>query len=154
MGVRIECLVLPVNYREDEALCRLTVLAKRNGVRTVRMKSGQVLREEDMTITCVHPAETFAGDGNAASMVLAVKFKEFDMLCTGDVEEAGEETLIQNLKGKVFEVLKVAHHGSKNATSRTLIDQIQPKIAVISAGKRNRYGHPHRDAEAIEGTRM
>ncbi|MDE6318910.1 MAG: hypothetical protein K2M22_04260, partial [Lachnospiraceae bacterium] len=42
-------------------------------------------------------------------------------------------------------LLKVAHHGSKNSTTEKFLDLIRPKIAVISAGRNNSYGHPHRE---------
>lgn len=67
------------------------------------------------------------------------------MLCTGDVEGQGEESLIQKVKGKPYDVLKTAHHGSKNSTSRQFVEAVRPKAAVISAGEGNRYGHPHEE---------
>ena len=84
-------------------------------------------------------------EGNAGSMVLDVSFGKFDMLLTGDVEEKGEEILIQNLDRKSYDVLKVAHHGSKNSTSEAFLKLVQPKISLISAGKDNSYGHPHEE---------
>ena len=44
----------------------------------------------------------------------------------------------------MYSVLKVAHHGSKNSTKEELLKIIQPNISLISAGKGNRYGHPHK----------
>jgi len=41
------------------------------------------------------------------------------------------------------DVLKVAHHGSRSSTSRTLLEQVAPRIAVISCGRNNLFGHPH-----------
>ena len=65
------------------------------------------------------------------------------MLCTGDVEEAGEDALLSKLQGKDYDILKVAHHGSKNTTSEEFLKLVQGEIALISAGEENRYGHPH-----------
>ena len=42
-------------------------------------------------------------------------------------------------------LLKVAHHGSKNSTEETFLEMVDPKIALISAGRENSYGHPHRE---------
>ena len=86
---------------------------------------------------------------SAASMVLAVKFGEFDMLLTGDVEGEGEGQLTEQLeeqyRGCTWEVLKVAHHGSKNSSSEEFLRQVKPAYAFISAGQENRYGHPHQE---------
>ncbi len=42
-----------------------------------------------------------------------------------------------------MDILKAGHHGSKTSSSKGFLEQIQPKVAVISVGKDNRYGHPH-----------
>ena len=82
--------------------------------------------------------------GNGASLVLDVSCGAFDMLLTGVVEGEGEEVLAQRLE-KTYDVLKVAHHGSKNSTSEELLRQASPDVALISAGRDNRYGHPHKE---------
>jgi len=78
-------------------------------------------------------------------MVLDISFRRFSMLFTGDVENEGEEHLIQNLQGKTFQVLKVAHHGSKNSSTKEFLQVVRPQIGLISAGKENSYGHPHQE---------
>ena len=83
--------------------------------------------------------------GNAASMVLKVQYKEFDLLLTGDVEGKGEEILTKNKSVGKIDVLKVAHHGSKNSTTKEFLDLAKPKVALISAGQKNSYGHPHKE---------
>ena len=102
-----------------------------------------------MVLTCLAPLEDYAGEiGNASSMVLSLQYREFDMLFTGDVEEAGEDALSESGTLRTHDVLKVAHHGSKNSTSEQFLEQVSPAIAFISAGRENRYGHPH--GETIE----
>lgn len=165
IGVRIGTLVMPVQEVWDEALAGIAEKAKEHGVRVVVIESGQSIKEGNMTITCIQPgnpgtevengksegrnAEEGYEPGNAASMVLAVKFGEFDMLLTGDVEGGGEEQLTEQLekqyRGHTWEVLKVAHHGSKNSSSEEFLRQVKPAYAFISAGRANRYGHPHQE---------
>ena len=81
-------------------------------------------------------------------MVLQVKYGEFEMLFTGDVEGEGEEMLMEQQKLSQIDVLKVAHHGSKHSTTEESLRKLQPKYALISAGRKNSYGHPH--METIE----
>ena len=82
--------------------------------------------------------------GNGASLVLDISCGAFDMLLTGDVEGEGEEALEQRLK-KTYDVLKTAHHGSRNSTSESFLQKASPSAALISAGRDNRYGHPHQE---------
>ena len=165
IGVKIKTLVLPMQEVWDEALAGIAEKAKEYGIRVVVIEPGQSIKEGDMTITCIQPgnpgteaenresegrdADEEYEPGNASSMVLAVKFGEFDMLLTGDVEGEGEGQLTEQLeeqyRGCTWEVLKVAHHGSKNSSSEEFLRQVKPAYAFISAGQENRYGHPHQE---------
>ena len=58
------------------------------------------------------------------------------------MEKEGEEELLSEELERA-DILKAAHHGSKNSTSNEFLQKVQPKQTVISCGKQNRYGHPH-----------
>jgi beta-lactamase superfamily II metal-dependent hydrolase len=79
---------------------------------------------------------------NANSVVVRLDYGDFSMLLTGDAEAQTEARLIENGARLDADVLKVGHHGSKYATSETLLRRGKYKAAVISAGYDNRYGHP------------
>ncbi len=146
MGIKIRNLVLPVNYRSDKALVKLAKEAGANGVNVSIIKEGEVLQEGNLAVRCLQPAaDDSNSNGNAGSMVLEIIYQNFSMLCTGDVEAEGEAKLRTKVKGKGYDILKVAHHGSENSTSMELLKIISPRIALISAGKNNRYGHPHEE---------
>lgn len=146
VGIRIQNLVLPVENVWDEGLIKLAQTALENGTKVVTIGAGQELTEENLRIICLQPGTSFVEEsGNAASMVLKVQYKEFDLLLTGDVEGKGEEILTQNKSVGKIDVLKVAHHGSKNSTTKEFLDLAKPKVALISAGQRNSYGHPHKE---------
>lgn len=87
-------------------------------------------------------------DMNALSTVLYLEYGDFTALLTGDLEGSGEATLMRALDddeeiiGHGVTILKVGHHGSKNATSKEWLDTIKPEYSVISCGRNNRYGHP------------
>ena len=73
--------------------------------------------------------------GNEASMILHLEYEGFDMLFTGDVEKEGEESLTDTLsylqeKKISWEVLKTAHHGSKNSTTEAFLENVKPRIVT------------------------
>lgn len=148
LGIRIRSLVLPPEEYRDEKLQELARTAAENDTRTVEINAGQGLTEKggSFAITCLAP-EAGAGiePGNAASLVLELRFGAFGMLLTGDVEGAGEERLLESGRVRQCQVLKAAHHGSKNSGSEAFLEAVRPAAAVISAGTGNGYGHPHQE---------
>lgn len=90
-----------------------------------------------------------AGEGgNNDSLVLYGKVGNYYWLFTGDIEEAGEVDLATHYPHLRVDILKVAHHGSQTSTSEKFMQQIKPKIALISCGLNNRYNHPNGDVLA------
>src|SRR5207302_1796993 len=102
-------------------------------------------------LTVLAPSEPFftkeqmktgGNDVNANSIVLRLDYGDFSMLFMGDAEAQSEERLL----GKDIElkanVIKIAHHGSKYATSVNFLKRVNPEAAIISDGAWNRYGHP------------
>ena len=61
----------------------------------------------------------------------------------GDAGVEVEEDLIEKYNLQDIDILKVGHHGNKTSSSKTFIDEINPKYSIISVGKNNRYGHPN-----------
>lgn len=161
IGVEIGTIVLPAQTVWDEKMSNFAKNAIDNHVKVVVIKPGQSQKEGELSLTCILPDDEPGGSasnenelenevsetGNASSMVIALAYRSFDMLFTGDIEGKGEEALIEVLKGdgEAFEVLKVSHHGSKNSSAEELLQIIKPKVSLISAGRENRYGHPHQE---------
>jgi competence protein ComEC len=79
---------------------------------------------------------------NANSIVARLDYGAFSMLLPGDAEEQTEQRMLSKDLELKTDILKVAHHGSKYATSEAFIRRVQPEVAIISAGEWNRYGHP------------
>ncbi|MBU8905621.1 DNA internalization-related competence protein ComEC/Rec2 [Desertibacillus haloalkaliphilus] len=82
---------------------------------------------------------------NDRSIVLYAVIDGVRWLFTGDLEKSGEERLIHTYENLPVDVLKAGHHGSHTSSTDAFLDHIKPKVALISAGKNNRYGHPHSD---------
>lgn len=84
---------------------------------------------------------------NNCSAVVKITYGKTVMLFTGDSEQVIENQLLNS--GIDADVLKVGHHGASSSSSSSFIKAVSPKVAVISVGSNNRYGHPHADTLAI-----
>ena len=74
---------------------------------------------------------------------MKVSYENISFLLTGDIEKGREESLINSKANIDIDVLKIPHHGSKTSSTREFLIETSPKLAIISAGYRNRYHHPH-----------
>ncbi len=156
-GVEIGNLVFPERKYWDEKLVKLCDLAKETGTKPRIMERDTVFQSGKLSLRCLWPGDGETSEnGNENSLVLHLQYGEFTMLFTGDLEKSGEELVterIRKLQEKDelpmrYNLLKVGHHGSKNATGETFLEVIRPQAAFCSSGKGNRYGHPH--AETLE----
>lgn len=87
-------------------------------------------------------AENIFSASNDMSLVMKLTYKDDSFMLTGDMEARGEHVLSVFGVDLASDVLKVGHHGSSGSTSEDFLQKVSPKIAVISAGVNNRYGHP------------
>ena len=89
--------------------------------------------------------DQFYKNNNNQSLVLYVTLGEDKWLFTGDIEKEAERDLLLEYPNLTVDYLKVSHHGSKTSTTEEFVRHIQPKIALISAGVDNHFGHPHKE---------
>jgi competence protein ComEC len=82
---------------------------------------------------------------NDASLVLRLGIGSQAALLTGDVEREGELALLRRPAPLRAQVLKVPHHGSRTSSSSPFLAAVRPDVALVSAGYRNRFNHPHPD---------
>ena len=85
------------------------------------------------------------GEGNDSSIVLKITYGNTSFLFTGDAEIPSEQYLLNNNADIKANVLKVGHHGSSTSTSKEFLEEVNPEYAIISVGKDNSYGHPHKE---------
>lgn len=81
-------------------------------------------------------------DRNASSLVILIKYADFEALFLGDLPADYQNQLLVANYFSDIEVVKISHHGGKNGTNKSLLEKTKPDLAVISAGKDNKYGHP------------
>jgi competence protein ComEC len=138
-----------VTARKFHGDCANRILAacSRSSTPIHLVRDGELFRLGDFTLTTHLAERTFRrAPENNASLIFHAKAQGRTFLLTGDAEKEAEFTLAdRDLRS---DVLKVAHHGSRSSTSNTLLEQVAPRLAVISCGKHNLFGHPH--AEVID----
>ena len=91
------------------------------------------------------PKEHLGTDLNTNSIVLKISYGTISFLFTGDAGDIAEQALLKTGYSPEAQVLKVAHHGSSDATSGAFLTRVHPEVAVISVGQDNPFGHPHRE---------
>lgn len=134
---RVDRLWLPQPLPEDEAQAeRLIELARLMEV-PVCLVSGQVSVELGDALLRLLPVE----GQNYRGLAVWTTLGEFDLLVTGDADQAAEAALVQQWELSQIEVLVAGHHGSKYATGGELLEAAQPQVVLFSVGE-NSYGHP------------
>lgn len=148
VGMLFEPGVLEQNELNDE----LHERALKKGVTTTLARRGQIINFGDGTkLTILFPDRDVSNfETNDASIVARLDYGESSFLFTGDAGIKTENILI-TVDPKILDtdVLKAGHHGSRTSTSLSFAQAVTPEISIISAGKDNTYGHPHKEVLSI-----
>ncbi len=144
--------VLGLGYyqnKPDPILGGVLKIAKERHVPALIFHAGMEERIGPVLVRVLHPRADSAFDtSNENSIVLHFSYRGFSALLTGDLEKAGERALLEQTPNLRSRLLKVAHHGSRSGTSHALLARVQPRWAIVSAGRNNPFGHPSREVMA------
>lgn len=128
--------------RESQAnLGELARLARRRGARLHPITGAVERRLGAVGVRMIRPRAD-SGAQNDASIVTRLRYGPAAVLLSGDVERPAEQWLIAHEPVRAT-VLSAPHHGSKTSSSARFLDAVRPQVAVVSAGRFNRFGHPH-----------
>ena len=117
--------------------------------------AGSTFSVGDVIFTIIAPNSSGYQNLNDYSVSLRMALGETSFIFTGDAEELSEMEMIEAGHILSSDVLRVGHHGSRTSTAQAFLDAIDPTIAVISVGRDNGYGHPHRVVmERLQGLRV
>lgn len=110
------------------------------------LKAGDYLCFNAGIIFVLHPSERFLQAGhvsyNDGSLVLKVSFRGQKLLLCGDIETEAENHLLGYGEFLASQIIKVPHHGSATSSTPSFLDLVQPEMAVISVGAKNKFNHP------------
>ncbi len=164
---RVDSFVISGLDSSNQGFSLLKKVVGGSDTRVVEVKNNMVIRLGLIYLDIIHPSEEFiAGntsliqkdvlgfytskdDPNEFSIVATLGLKDFKALLTGDASGKLLDELVERGKIEKANYIKISHHGSRNGISEKLLEMTEPEIAVISAGKDNSYGHPHKETLEI-----
>lgn len=149
-NMKVEQILLGIQSQESNQLKDFIDIANKKKVKIIILKVGDEIKiDKDIRIKVLFPIKNnliLENSLNNNSLVFKLKYNNFSMLFTGDIEEIAENELINLYKDNLKStILKIAHHGSKSSSSKEFLKSVSPQIAVIGVGKKNKYGHPNEE---------
>jgi competence protein ComEC len=130
----------------EPVLARVLEAAQAARVPVHAVAAGDEYRVAGVAVRVLNPpGNRSPGTLNDNSVALRLEFGRFTALLPGDMEGSRETELLADAPELNSVLLKVAHHGSRNASLNPFLDRVRPRWAVISAGRKNPFGNPSRE---------
>ena len=143
--IDVKMLVLPQLQEENQLRREILRKAEEKGTEIRLLKEDiKLLLEDGNSVTMYAPMEVNA-DVNEQGLTVLAEIGDFSALLTGDMGENGERALLHHRQLSEVELLVAGHHGGSASSGEEFLNVIKPKLAVISVGEQNRYGHPGED---------
>ncbi len=145
-NIEIENIIFSNILLQDNDINKVIEIANLENIKIYFLNRGDKIIKNKVEIECIYPndnTEFDDEDKNNSSMVLTLKYHDFDIFFAADIDENAEQKILENNILKKYDILKVAHHGSKNSTGIDFINAINPEISIVSCGENNIFGHPH-----------
>ena len=142
--IRVSEIHIPPGSSTELEMDEVLLLAKQKNIPLVEVGEGISWSENQTTFNYLSPPKG-KYVGNNSSLVLLMRNAGPAFLFTGDMEIDSEEKFLRRNTEVDFGelILKVGHHGSKTSSSDQFIGYLRPELAIVSAGRKNIYGHPH-----------
>jgi beta-lactamase superfamily II metal-dependent hydrolase len=122
----------------------LDAIADKNNKVTIP-KAGESYRLGDASFQIISPNRDYGDNLNNWSIGMRLVYGKTSFVLCGDAEKEAEQDMLLSGFPLKADVLKVSHHGSSTSSSPEFIKAVSPRYAVISCGKNNDYGHPHKE---------
>lgn len=150
-NLKVKNIIIGNQYEEYENYKEFIKIAKDKKINIRVVEAGEKITiEKNLYIDVLWPINrkkmVIQNAINNNSLVFKLRYINFSMLFTGDIEEIAEKEILDKYKENTeflkSTILKVAHHGSKTSSTKEFINIVKPKYAVIGVGKDNKFGHP------------
>lgn len=151
-NIKVEKILIGKQFEKNENFEYIVNLANKKHIKIIELQAGNKINiEKNSSLEILWPsvAEKISENAiNNNSLVCKFVYKNFSMLLTGDIESIAEEKLLgkyKNTNRLNANILKIAHHGSKTSSIQEFLNKVNPKIALIGVGRKNKFGHPNQE---------
>lgn len=151
-NIKVEKILIGKQFEKNENFEYIVNLANKKHIKIIELQAGNKINiEKNSSLEILWPsvAEKISENAiNNNSLVCKFVYKNFSMLLTGDIESIAEEKLLgkyKNTNRLNANILKIAHHGSKTSSIQEFLNEVNPKIALIGVGRKNKFGHPNQE---------
>lgn len=139
---KVDKVICPA-YKKDSKIYKSFMKAlKQSKAKVIHPNLGDEFVLDEAIFKVLWPKSFKDGLDNENSIVVRLKHGNNSFLFPQDIDKKVEDELIYSGFILRSDVLMLAHHGSKYSTSKEFIEEVNPKLAILSVGKNNRYGHP------------
>lgn len=139
--IKVEKILVPSGMEKRSSFKkRLMLSANNNDDDVIPVSTNKIRRVGQFKI--LHPFEEGQGS-NEDSITVTAAVNGVNVIISGDLDKNGELKICKKHPDLRADILKTGHHGSKTSTATEYVKQLRPQLAIISAGKNNRYGHPN-----------
>lgn len=137
-------IFMPKVTSNTETFKDVVIAIRNKGFKITNPTVGNSYNLGNANWTILAPNGSEYKDLNNYSIVTKLKFGNNSFIFTGDAEDVSEGQVLQKQLDIQGDVLKVGHHGSNSSTTDAFLAKVSPKYVVVSVGKGNSYGHPHK----------
>jgi competence protein ComEC len=140
----VKNVLMPEAIHTTATFEKLLDAVEKKGLAVTVPSVGDKIKAGIIKFTVLAPGREFK-DLNDMSVVLRMAYGKTSFLFTGDAAAQSEKEMLKSGLSLSASVLKAGHHGSRTSTSAEFLDAVRPSVVVVSCGKGNSYGHPHKE---------
>lgn len=142
---KVDHVILPEKEHTTKTYERLLDAIEEKGLKITVPKAGDEFSVGEASFQIIGPNGDYGDELNNWSIGIRLAYGQNSFVLCGDAEKEAEEDMCNNGLLLQADVLKLSHHGSSTSSSDQFMDQVRPLYGVISCGKDNDYGHPHKE---------
>lgn len=128
--------------RTYHSFCRIL---REQGITRKTPYPGRTIQMGELQIVFLAPGDGEPADENDYSAAMKITYRDFSMIITGDATENSEQRMLLLGMDLSCDLYYVAHHGSKYSSSMDFLNAMKPRVAILSVGADNTYGHPAKE---------